>query len=149
MAFMRRQLQRPHTRTDVIVCTTPYQSGDGSLYCIVSWILSAFRKCSSDSVKKVLRECYVNTYGCGNISFGRRWSHTFLSYDAPPAASNKREAVGVCHGNLTTLHGFVGAHFVVTINIKFIGLNAIKLLQSENTFVLTKILWYQKHLSTS
>ena len=38
---------------------------------------------------------------------------------------------------------------MVTINLKFIGFNAIDLLQSENTFVLTKALRYHKSLSTS
>ena len=41
------------------------------------------------------------------------------------------------------------AHFVATIHLKFIGFNAIKLLQSKNIFVLTEALQYHQQLSTS
>ena len=38
---------------------------------------------------------------------------------------------------------------MTTIDLKFIGFNAIKFLQSENIFVLTEALRYHKQLSTS
>ena len=38
---------------------------------------------------------------------------------------------------------------MATIHLKFIGYNAIKLLQSENIFVLTEALRYHKQLSMS
>ena len=63
-----------------------------------------------------------------------------------PAPSNKREAAGACHGNLTISFE---AHFVATIHLKFIGFNTIKFLQPENIFVLAKALRYHKQLSTS
>ena len=51
---------------------------------------------------------HVNIYYCGNISFGHGWRIAIVSLWPPgcPAPSNKREAAGACHGNLTTLRGF-------------------------------------------
>ena len=63
--------------------------------------------------------------------------------------TNARQWVRACHGNLATLHGFIGVHFAVMINIKFISFDAIGLFQSKNTFVLIKTLQYHKHLSAS
>ena len=49
-----------------------------------------------------------------------------------------------------TLRSFVGVHFVVTINCKLlVSMQSLKLLQSENTFVSTKAIPYNKHLSMS
>ena len=60
-------------------------------------------------------------------------------------SQTKGEAVG--YDNLRTL--YVGAHFVVTIDLKIIGFNAIELLSSENIFLLTKVLRYHKHLTST
>ena len=57
--------------------------------------------------------------------------------------------MGTCRGHLTTLHGLIWAHIVLTINLTFVGFNAIELLQSENTFVWNKALRYHKHFSMS
>ena len=56
---------------------------------------------------------HANIYYCGDISFGHGWRIAIVSLCRPgcPAPSNKREAVGVCHGNLTTLHGFAWGAF--------------------------------------
>ena len=97
-----------------------------ALYFIASWILSATGIGSCDSVelfhKHILGVHYVYIYHCSDISFQHRWRYAIVNYDVLPAPSNKRKAVGACHGNLTTLHGIVGAHFVVTIHLKFIVL---------------------------
>ena len=44
---------------------------------------------------------------------------------------------------------FIEAHFVITINLKVFGFDAIELLISEKTFVSVDALRYHKHLSTS
>ena len=132
--------------------TSRHQFGNRSLYYIASCILSISHwersswPCWKDFHKKTLKEHY--TYNYGNMSFGHRWRHSIVSYEGT-ALPNKCEAVGACHGNLLTLQGFGGANFLILINLMFVGFNAIKLLQSGNTLVLTKALWYYTHLSTN
>ena len=94
---------------------------------------------------------HVNNYYFGNISFGHGWRIAIVSLWRPgcPAPSNKREAAGACHDNLRLCAVSLEAHFVATIHLKFIGFNTIKLLQSENIFVLTEALRYHKQLSVS
>ena len=57
--------------------------------------------------------------------------------------------MGAYHDNVTTRQNFVGAHVLVTIDLKFIDFKVISILQSENASVSIKALWYHKHLSIS
>ena len=103
---------------------------------------------SPDSVGQFLqadtRGRHVDIYHYGNIYLGTDDVAPLSVYEVPVARlpQTKREAAGACHGNITT-------HFVASIHLEFIGINAIKFLQYENIFKLTEALRYHKQLSTS
>ena len=94
-----------------------HQSGDRSLYCIAFWIVFVTGIGSPDGVGQFFTRRHSGT-SCkylsgGNISFGHGWRIAIVSLWRPgcPAPSNKREAAGACHGNLTTLHVFAWGAF--------------------------------------
>ena len=117
VAYGRRKKSVATARADVIVCAKHHQSGDRSLYCIAFWIVLATRIGSPDGVGQFFTRIHpgrhVNIYHCGSISFGHGWRIAIVSLWRPgcPAPSNKREVVGVCHGNLATMHGFAWGAF--------------------------------------
>ena len=113
------------------------------LYCVLNLISYRDRKTWRCWTVFSQADTQVNIYYCGNYHLTSR--HYQLWRSDCPAPSNKRETAGACHGNLTTPRSFVWARFMATIHLKFIGFNAIEFLQSENMFVLTEALRYNKH----
>ena len=139
MAAVRGGFLRPHSRADVIVCAKCHQSGDRSLYCIASWILLATGIGSPDGIGQCFtadtRGRHVNIYY--SVTYHLTWRHCQLWRPGCPAPSNKHEAAGACHGNLTILHGFTWGAFC--------SHNSFEVLMQSDFYNLKTYLYWQKH----